>query len=152
MLRNQLYYEVKPFLPASLRHWVRRWMARRKRGRVGKTWPILPGSERRPEGWPGWPGGKKFAFVLTHDVEGLRGLKRSPKLAAMDQALGFRSSFNFVPEGEYRVPDDLRAFLTQEKFEVGVHDLHHNGSLYRSHGIFRAQAKKINQYLRSWDA
>jgi hypothetical protein len=68
----------------------------------------------------------------------------------MDKALGFRSSFNFVPEGEYRLPDSLRLFLDQEGFEVGVHDLHHDGSLYRSARIFRAQSKKINDYLKSW--
>jgi len=149
---KSIYYLLKPAIPWRLRMALRRIHANRLRRKHLTSWPIYELASRAPQGWPGWPGGKKFAFVLTHDVEGLQGLKRSRKLAAMDQALGFRSSFNFVPEGEYRVPDDLRAFLTQEKFEVGVHDLHHNGSLYRSHGIFKSQAKKINQYLRSWDA
>jgi hypothetical protein len=35
--------------------------------RVRDIWPIMPGSEKPPEDWPGWPDGKKFAFVLTHD-------------------------------------------------------------------------------------
>ena len=37
-------------------------------------------------------------------------------------------------------------------FEVGVHDLHHDGSLYRSWGSFRSGAKKINRYVAEWGA
>ena len=66
-------------------------------------------------------------------------------------SMGFRSSFNFVPEGEYAVPETLRAFLSENGFEVGIHDLHHDGSLYRSEQSFRRQAQKINQYLQSWE-
>jgi len=115
-------------------------------------WPISPGSEKVPDAWPGWPNGKKFAFVLTHDVEGIRGLERCRRLANLEKELGFRSSFNFVPEGEYHLPDSLRTFLTQEGFEVGVHDLHHDGSLYSSEKSFQDQSHAINRYLRSWNA
>ena len=45
----------------------------------------MPGSESPPEGWPGWPNGKKFAFVITHDVEGIRGLDKCRMLAEMDK-------------------------------------------------------------------
>lgn len=116
------------------------------------VWPMSPGSDKVPSGWPGWPNGKKFAFVLTHDVEGLRGMERCRKLAELEKEMGFRSSFNFVPEGEYRLPDALRTFLTQEGFEVGVHDLHHDGSLYSSERSFQNQSHAINRYLRSWNA
>jgi len=116
------------------------------------VWPISPGSDKIPDGWPGWPNGKKFAFVLTHDVEGLRGLERCRELVQLEKELGFRSSFNFVPEGEYRLPDVLRTVLTQEGFEVGVHDLHHDGSLYSSERTFQDQSLAINRYLQSWNA
>jgi hypothetical protein len=149
---KSIYYFLKPAIPWRLRMTLRRVVASRLRRKYRTSWPINEPASRKPQGWPGWPGGKQFAFVLTHDVEGLRGLKRSGKLAAMDQTLGFRSSFNFVPEGEYRLPHDLRAFLIEQNFEVGVHDLHHDGSLYRSHSSFKSQAKKINQYLKSWEA
>jgi glycosyltransferase involved in cell wall biosynthesis len=66
--------------------------------------------------------------------------------------LGFRSSFNFVPEGEYETPRPLRDFLTAHGFEVGVHDLQHDGRLYSSRKKFRARAQKINQYLSEWGA
>ncbi len=62
---------------------------------------------------------------------------------------GFRSSFNFVPEGEYDAPLELRSFLTEQGFEVGVHDLHHDGTLYRSHSEFSAAADRINEHLKT---
>ena len=70
----------------------------------------------------------------------------------MEMGLGFRSSFNFVPEGEYITPEPLRAFLSEHGFEVGVHDLHHDGTLYRSWESFKKEAHKINHYLASWGA
>ncbi len=131
---------------------LRRVLANRLRRQYGNSWPIHESASRTPDGWPGWPGGKQFAFVLTHDVEGTRGLERCRKLAEMDKAIGFRASFNFVPEGEYRLPESLRTLLEQDGFEVGVHDLHHDGSLYRSSRTFKDQSQKINQHLQSWGA
>lgn len=148
-LRN-LYYWLKPVVPRRASLAVRRMAASWLRYRHDHTWPILESSLRPPEGWSGWPNGKKFAFVLTHDVEGARGLASCQKLAELDKALGLRSSFNFVPEGEYRVPDALRVSLEQQGFEIGVHDLYHDGSLYQSQRNFRTQAKAINTYIKKW--
>ena len=150
--RNNLYYLLKPAIPWPIRIQVRRLIANRLRKQVSGSWPILPSAARPPEGWRGWPNGKQFAFVMTHDVEGARGLARCRKLAALDSALGIRAAFNFVPEGEYRVPDTLRGFLERKGFEVGVHDLYHDGSLYRSSRHFEKQASRINQYLKMWRA
>ena len=66
MLRNRIYYQVKPFIPRALRAAVRRRIALRLEARVQDVWPIMPGSEQTPPGWHGWPDGKKFALVLTH--------------------------------------------------------------------------------------
>jgi hypothetical protein len=152
MTRAQFYYVLKPAIPSPIRIRVRRLIANRLRKQVSGSWPILPSASRPPEGWPGWPNGKKFAFVVTHDVEGARGLARCWKLADLDKALGIRAAFNFVPEGEYRVPDSLRDFLEHGGFEVGVHDLYHDGSLYRSSRQFEKQASRINQHLKMWGA
>lgn len=152
MLHSRLYYRLKPFLPRAVRLGVRRWFAVRKRQRVSDVWPILPGSETPPAGWPGWPEGKQFAFVLTHDVEGPEGLAKVRPLAELEMKLGFRSSFNFIPEGTYRVPDDLRQWLVNHGFEVGVHDLYHDGRLFSSRAKFLERAAAINCYLKEWGA
>ncbi len=152
MLRNRIYYGVKPFVPQRIRRAVRRYLATRLRPHVSAVWPIMPGSERPPADWPGWPNGKKFAVVLTHDVEGQFGLDKCRALMELEMELGFRSSFNFIPEGSYRVPSALREELTRNGFEVGVHDLKHDGRLFRSVAEFRSRAMRINEYLRDWNA
>lgn len=116
------------------------------------SWPINPLSSSQPDWWRGWPEGKKFAFVLTHDVEGKKGLERCRQLAEMEMNLGFRSSFNLVPEGRYEHPESLRAFLKNHGFEVGVHDLRHDGKLFVSQKAFRHSAPRINEYLANWEA
>ena len=152
MLRNRIYYQLKPFIPRALRAAVRRRIALRLEARVQDVWPIMPGSEQTPPGWLGWPVGKKFALVLTHDVEGPIGLRRCRRLAKLESELGFRSCFNFIPAGQYVVPPELREELTSEGFEIGVHDLHHDGRLYRTWRGFVGKAKRINEYLADWNA
>jgi hypothetical protein len=152
MIARRLYYQVKPYLPSSLRLVLRRCLAKWKRRSLQGVWPVLESGGRPPNGWWGWPGGKQFAFVLTHDVEGQRGFERVKQLAELELASDFRSSFNFVPEGEYHVSADLRRWLLARGFEIGVHDLHHDGSLYRSRADFVGQAPIINEYLAKWNA
>jgi hypothetical protein len=152
VLRNRAYYSIKPLLPRGIRIAVRGWLARRTRERTHDTWPIIPGSEHPPKGWSGWPEEKKFALVLTHDIESPGGLSKAQKLMRIEKQLGFRSSFNFIPEGSYSVPITLREEMTSNGFEVGVHDLKHDGHLYRSQKSFRQSASRINHYLREWHA
>lgn len=131
---------------------LRRMLARRLRRTTAATWPIDPAASKQPKGWPGWPDGKKFAVVLTHDVEGPDGLVRCRELAEQERELGFRSCFNFIPEGSYKLDPDLRDWLTQNGFEVGVHDLQHDGHLFSSQAEFDRKAERINHYLREWNA
>jgi predicted glycosyltransferase len=146
------YYHLKPYLPWRLRLALRRVYARGIVKGCGDVWPIKESAGRSPKGWPGWPDRKKFALVLTHDVEGQRGLAKVRQLAELEMEMGFRSSFNFVPEGTYAVPKELREWLTRNGFEVAVHDLHHDGKLYRSRKAFQRSAERINHYLKDWGA
>lgn len=152
MLRNRIYYRLKPFLPVRARLAIRREFARWLRVRSNHCWPIAPGSEQAPENWPGWPNGKQFALVLTHDVETAVGLSKCRDLMELELSLGVRSSFNFVPEGNYRVPGELRRELTTNGFEVGVHDFNHDGHLFASRREFGRKASHINHYLHEWGA
>ena len=152
MWSSRLYYRFKPYLPWRLRMGVRRVVARAQRRRSALVWPINELAGRLPAQWPGWPEGKKFALVLTHDVERSHGLAKCRRLMQLEHQLGFRSSFNFIPEGEYQVSSALRAELAQQGFEVGVHDLRHDGKLYWRRAEFPENARSINHYLREWRA
>ena len=116
-----------------------------------KSWPILEKAGRPVDGWTGWPDQKQFALILTHDVDTARGQERCYQLVEIEERLGFRSSFNFVPE-RYEVSSSLRAHLTKRGFEVGVHGLNHDGKLFQSRQIFNERSMKINQYLKRWNA
>jgi len=151
-MKTHLYYDLKPYLPWRLRMALRRILARRELQAGKDVWPINEAAGQPPDGWSGWPDGKQFAFVLTHDIEGSDGLAKCRQLMQLEMDLGFRSSFNFIPEGGYMVPRELRDELTRNGFEVGVHDLHHDGKLYRSHQDFSKSAVRINQYLKEWGA
>ena len=131
MLRNRIYYGLKPLIPRTIRMEVRRRIALRPRKRATGVWPIMPGSEQRPEGWPGWPDGKKFAFVLTHDVETTVGLERCRDLIQLEIPW-VSLLIQFCSRRRYQDPRELREELTQNGFEVGIHDLRHDGRLYQS--------------------
>lgn len=152
MLLRRVYYALKPHLPWRLRIGIRRIVARRLRRRTRAVWPIDPTTSSAPESWPGWPEGKAFAVVLTHDVEGAAGLARCRELAEHERRLGFRSSFNFIPEGAYTLGPDLRTWLVENGFEIGVHDLEHDGHLFSSRQDFDRKAERINHYLHAWSS
>jgi hypothetical protein len=70
-------------------------------------------------------------------------------LIEIEEKMEFRSSFNFVPE-RYDVSSDLRRYLVEKGFEVGVHGLKHDGKLFLSKKGFQTQAVRIRHYLKEW--
>jgi glycosyltransferase involved in cell wall biosynthesis len=149
---NEIYYLVKPLLPWRLRMSLRRSRAESRRRSFADVWPVDPRAAAVPPGWPGWPDGKRFALVLTHDVEGKKGYNRVPRLMELEQKFGFRSSFNFVPLGEYRVTPGMLEMLEHSRFEAGVHGLIHDGKLYNSPKKFAARAGQIRDVMNRWGA
>jgi hypothetical protein len=140
---------MKPLMPRRLQLALREWRARRQR-RYSSTWPIWEEAGSPPPGWSGWPEGKRFALVLTHDVELKGGVSRCEQLADLEEARGFRSSFGFVPL-RYETPEGLRRTLADRGFEIIVHDLYHDGKLYRTRRIFEQRRGPINEFLRRWE-
>ena len=149
---NELYFSIKPLLPRRFRIFLRRQRARLKRALCADVWPIDERAGSTPPNWPGWPDGKRFAFVLTHDVEGTLGVQRIPQLIDMERKHGLRSSFNLVPAGEYRVSESLLRVIEEAGFEVGVHGLEHDGRLYASKEFFELKAARIRECLQNWKA
>jgi glycosyltransferase involved in cell wall biosynthesis len=145
------FYTFKPIIPRSLQIRMRRQVVRRKARRSCDVWPIWEPSGGSPPGWSGWPDGKRFALVLSHDVESTKGVVRCAQLADLEEQRGYRSSFGFVPL-RYETPDALRRKLSERGFEVMVHDLRHDGKLYRTRSIFEQRRGDINYFLRRWGA
>ncbi len=147
----RFFYLFKPIIPRKVQLFLRRFLVKKQLKKYKDVWPILPGSQKQPENWTGWPDGNDFVIVLTHDVELRKGHDTCRQLLEIEKELGFKSSFNFVPE-RYKVDKELREFIVSEGFEVGVHGLNHDGKLFQDKKIFSERAKKINQYLKGWNS
>jgi peptidoglycan/xylan/chitin deacetylase (PgdA/CDA1 family) len=165
---KQLYYRrFRSLLPDPVRCALRTALLSRQRRGFSLNWPIEDRYARfqyeivaRLMGRMGldsisylrfWPAGKRFAFILTHDIETAEGQRSARAVAALEERYGFRSTFNFVPE-KYRVDVELMGELKERGFEVGVHGLKHDGRLFCSKEAFEAASRRINRYLKEWNA
>ena len=165
--RLKAYYTLRPVIPRWVQLMLRRNYRAKQEARTFPAWPIEPTiantvrealvaaaqSERNGgvHRISHWPEGKRFAFVITHDVEWEEGLRIASTLAEIERRYGFVSSFNIVPERypiDWDVVDELRGFGC----EIGVHGLKHDGKLFQSRKVFRKRLEKIHEYARKWGA
>jgi hypothetical protein len=147
---KKIYYLIRPLIPRRLQLLLRRLLVKTQAKKYQAVWPILSGSEVKPKNWTGWPDGKEFAFVITHDVELRKGHDRCRVLLELEKKLGFKSLFNFVAE-RYKLDKELREFIVSEGFEVGIHGIKHDGKKFKNKKIFDKRAIKINQYIKEWN-
>lgn len=147
----KFFYLLKPLVPRRFQLMLRRLLINVKRKKYSEVWPIDRNAAKPPSYWKGWPDNKKFALVLTHDIESIVGLAKCRQLMKLEIEFGYKSSYNFVP-GRYELSAELRNELIQNGFEVGVHGLIHDGKLFASRKIFLDRAQQINKYLREWKA
>lgn len=161
------YYAVKPLLPRRLQIAMRRLYAKRQAQREFPRWPIEPLLVEREqarlqaalEGRDGkdlptianWPGGKRFAAVLTHDVEGPAGVANVRKVIEIERRHGFVSSWNFVAEW-YPIEDGLFDHVRAAGCEVGLHAIKHDCKLFESRASFESELPAIHRYLEQWNA
>jgi peptidoglycan/xylan/chitin deacetylase (PgdA/CDA1 family) len=150
------YYTVRALLPLP----VRQLLQRLRPVRVGSRWcypddfvatlreSLAVSADELTIIHP-WPDGQDFAFVLTHDVEAADGMRRVDQIARLEEQLGFRSSWNFVPY-KYPVDRGLLNNLVERGFEIGVHGYNHDGRLFTSRALFQRRAMAINAALREW--
>lgn len=148
---KKIFYIIKPLIPRKLQLQLRRKLIFAKLPSYKDIWPIFKGSEKKPDYFVGWPEGKQFTLVLTHDVEHKKGYDRVIKLMEIEKKLGFVSSFTFVPERDYKVEKELLQTLRKNGFDYGVHGLYHDGKLFSSESEFLRRATKINYYLKDWN-
>jgi hypothetical protein len=99
-----------------------------------------------------WPDGFQSCLVMTHDVETRLGRDFTSQLMDLDDSHGFKASFQVVPEKRYEVPDAYIQEIRGRGFEFNIHDLNHDGNLYRNRDEFFRRAAKINAYARQYAA
>jgi len=148
---SRIYYRIRPFIPRSLAIEVRRLVVSARLRKFGDVWPIDPCASKPPPDWPGWPEGKRFALVLTHDVDTARGQDNVIKLARMEKEAGFISSFNFVCR-RYPLSPGVFEFLKEQGFEIGVHGVYHDGKKFDCREEFLERASIINECLARWNS
>ena len=167
-----LFYRAKPLIPRRAQMSLRRSIARRQRRRheaCGQfpRWPIEPllvdrhedalrrrlsrsGASRVPL-LGNWPAGHRFAYILTHDVEGPKGLANVEPLLEIERKHGLASAW-FVVAEDYHVDAAILDAIRAAGGEVGLHGLHHDGRLFQSREHFERQLPRIHRYLREWGA
>jgi hypothetical protein len=162
-----LYYACKPLIPRSAQLAMRRRYAPRQAARSFPAWPIEPilvqhqeeellgelqarAAERLPI-VNFWPRRQRFAYVLTHDVEGPKGVENIARVRELERRYGCVSSWNFVAE-DYPIPDECFEQLRAEGCEIGLHGITHDGKLFQSRARFEADLPKIHTYLERWGA
>jgi peptidoglycan/xylan/chitin deacetylase (PgdA/CDA1 family) len=161
------YYRVKPFMPRALQLALRRRYARRQARTEFPRWPIEPilvdhqhdqllariaQADGEPVPLVGfWPEGRRFAAILTHDVEGAAGVRNIRRVLEVERRHGFVSSWNFVAEW-YPIGDGIFDEIRAADCEIGLHAIKHDCRLFESRASFEAQLPAIHRYLREWDA
>lgn len=163
-----IYYALRPLLGVAVRKHLQRLRLRAWKSLMFPRWPVdctiesiqqqlmaialrATGAESIPFIWF-WPRGHRGCIIITHDVETTCGRDLCRELMNVDDAFGFKASFQVVPESRYEVPRSYLDEIVRRGFEVNVHDLTHDGRLFDEYAEFRRRARKINQYARSFSA
>jgi hypothetical protein len=165
---HKLYYRMRGCLPTAVRRQLQRIYLRDWRKLQFPSWPVdftvdrlheeylrlsmeAHGLHKVPFIWF-WPDGATNCLIMTHDVETLAGRNFTSQLMNLDNSFGFKSSFEVIPEDRYEVPDSYVDEIRERGFEFNLHDLNHDGNLYRERREFLRRAAKINGYVRRYNA
>jgi hypothetical protein len=162
-LTHSAYYLLRPALPVAVRKHFQRLHWRGWRRIPFPGWPVdvtvealmkhavallleRGGIRDLPFIWF-WPDGAPACVMLTHDVEGTKGAEFCDQLMNLDDQFGIKSSFQVVPDAPWssRVSTmQLVHSIKRRGFEVNVHDLTHDGHLFRDRETFLRHAETIN--------
>ncbi len=161
------YYALRPAMPRRFQIWLRRRFSSVQARARFPRWPIetalhhlydlllgrLAMMADTPVPWIApWPEPYRWAIVLSHDVEHRRGYDNVYLLADAELGLGYTSSWNFVPERDYKVEPERLDRLRADGFEIGLHGLRHDGRDLESRTTFERRLPAMQAYAQRWGA
>lgn len=154
------FYRVKRAIPRSVQLTARRVLIKRQGLPEFPAWPLDTSVAELLRFWIRceliardrqqidfrwfWPGRHRAALILTHDVESAAGLRNAVRIADLEEERGLRSSFNVVADDyplDWGVIDELAA----RGFELGLHGVHHDRSMFSSRTVFDAQQPPLRK-------
>ena len=161
-----LYYRLKRLVPRPVQLWARRRLIRWQGSPSFPKWPVDDsvyrllelytavrlseyGSSHLPFRWF-WPDAFRAAFILGHDVETKEGIRLAIDLADLEEEHGFRSAFN-IGAWLDADPGVLRD-LTSRGFEIGMHGIIHDHSLFSSRQEFERQLPQLRELAQQLGA
>jgi hypothetical protein len=163
-----LYYWLRPALPVAVRRHLQRLRLKDWNKIPFPQWPVdcsinnlaehlmlltlrASGKQSIPFIWF-WPEGYSSCAAMTHDVETQKGLNFCSALMDINDSFGIKSSFQIIPEDRYSATPEQLDEIKSRGFEVCVHDLNHDGHLFRDRDQFFQRAAKINEYGKKFGA
>jgi hypothetical protein len=164
----QLYYLIRPILPVVVRRHLQKIHLKVRSDNPFPRWPVDSSVDDMfgqvlllalksqslveiPFIWF-WPDGAPSGGFMTHDVESKLGRDYCATLMSIDDTYGIKASFQIIPENQYLVRPEFLDMIRSRGFEIGVHDLNHDGHLYKSRNQFLERAAKINAYGAEFQA
>jgi peptidoglycan/xylan/chitin deacetylase (PgdA/CDA1 family) len=165
---KKLYYLFRPLTSPLMRRQIQRFHARDWQRFKFPRWPVdttvenlceallllamqAKGIAKVPFVWF-WPRGVRGCVAMTHDVEHQAGMDFCSRLMDIDDSFGVKASFQIVPEERYRVSSEVIDEMRARGFEVGIHDLNHDGQLFEGKEEFLRRAAIVNRYAREYKA
>ncbi|MFZ0796731.1 MAG: hypothetical protein WCA13_07785 [Terriglobales bacterium] len=162
------YYFLRPVLPVAVRKHLQRIRLRNWDRLPFPHWPVdrtvdslmeqvllltlqAQNLKQIPFIWF-WPEGASSCALVTHDVETALGTDLCPMLMDANDRFGIKASFQVIPEERYHVTREFLDSIRRRGFEVVVHDLNHDGRLFRDRKQFVERAAKINAYGKEFGA
>jgi peptidoglycan/xylan/chitin deacetylase (PgdA/CDA1 family) len=159
------FYRVRRAIPRGAQLALRRALIRRRGVPAFPSWPydesvrdllaamvaILAAPNREIRFRWFWPGGARAALALTHDVESAAGLRNALRIADMEAARGLRSSFNVV-KSWYEIDRGILRELAARGFEIGVHGVWHDRSLFSTRAEFESQQPLLREAADAFGA
>jgi hypothetical protein len=163
---RKFYYSIRELLPVKMRRQLQKIYFRDWENLAFPSWPVdftvddlheaflrlameSSGSTRMPFIWF-WPDGSPNALMMTHDVETSAGRDFTARLMDLDDSYGIKAAYQVIPEKRYEVRAEYIHEIRDRSFEFNVHDLNHDGHLYRERQEFERRAARINGYIRQY--